>query len=886
MKFALHILLLCFGLNVAEAALPPLLDRTLFFGDPEISNAQISPDGQYIAFMKPLSKTRNVWVKKTDEPFSSAKPVTAETARPIAGYFWSRDSKYILFAKDKGGDENFNVYAVSPSAPPASGSQIPEARNLTDAKGARALIYEIPRSKPDIIYVGLNDRDKAWHDLYEVKISTGERKLLRQNTDRITGWVFDLKDQLRLATRSADNGDTEVMRVDANKFTKVYSCSVMETCGPVRFHKDGKRVYMITNKGTNTDLVQLELFDPASQKEELVEKDPLGRVDLTSPMFSEKSETLIGTVYIDERRKIYWKDKGYEADYQWLQGKLPGKEINFVSHTTDENVYLVSANSDTEPGETYLFNRPAKKLTLQYRIREELPRESLATMKPVRYKSSDGLEIPAYLTLPNGLEPKSLPVLMFPHGGPWGRDFWGFNPLAQFWANRGYAVLSMNFRGSTGYGKKFLDAGNKQWGQKMQDDITWGVKYLTAEGIANPKRVGIIGGSYGGYATLAAVTFTPDVYAAAVAIVAPSNLITLLETIPPYWEPIRKMFYERMGNPNTPEGKQQLERQSPLNSADKIRTPLMVVQGANDPRVNKRESDQIVIALRDRNFPVEYLVADDEGHGFARPINNLAMFAEAEKFFAKYLDARYQEGMTPEVAQRLKEISVDPKTVVLTKKLEAGAIETPKPELAPKPGTYRYIAKIAAGPQTMQMDLSTEIKDGNGGWTFVDTMKTPMGEAVDTATVEKGSLLIRSRTVQQGPMSVETTYEGSKVIGKMSMSGKDQPISVDLGGPAFAEAAGAPFVIGCLPLKDGYSTAFRNFDLQKQKPKVLQLQVAGSEKVTVPAGSFDAFRVEVTNQDNSAEKVTYWIAKDTRSAVKIAATMPQMGGATLTAELQ
>jgi len=312
----------------------------------------------------------------------------------------------------------------------------------------------------------------------------------------------------------------------------------------------------------------------------------------------------------------------------------------------------------------------------------------------------------------------------------------------------------------------------------------------------------------------------------------------------------------------------------------------MVVQGANDPRVNKRESDQIVIALRDRNFPVEYLVADDEGHGFARPINNLAMFAEAEKFFAKYLDARYQEGMTPEVAQRLKEISVDPKTVVLTKKLEAGAIETPKPELAPKPGTYRYIAKIAAGPQTMQMDLSTEIKDGNGGWTFVDTMKTPMGEAVDTATVEKGSLLIRSRTVQQGPMSVETTYQGSKVTGKMSMSGKDQPISVDLGGPAFAEAAGAPFVIGCLPLKDGYSTAFRNFDLQKQKPKVLQLQVAGSEKVTVPAGSFDAFRVEVTNQDNSAEKVTYWIAKDTRSAVKIAATMPQMGGATLTAELQ
>jgi dipeptidyl aminopeptidase/acylaminoacyl peptidase len=886
MRFVLHLLLLCFSLNTVEAALPPLLDRTLFFGDPEIAAAQISPDGQYIAFMKPLNKTRNVWVKKTSEPFSTARPVTAEKDRPVAGYFWSRDSKYILFVKDKGGDENFNVYAVSPSAPPPAGKEVPEARNLTDAKGARAQIFEVPRSKPDIIYVGLNDRDKAWHDLYEVKISTGERKLVRQNTDRITGWMFDLNDQLRLATRSADNGDTEVMRVDADKLTKVYSCTVMETCAPVHFHKDGNRVYMMTNKGAGADLLQLTLFDPNSQKEEFVEKDPLGRVDLTMPMFSEKSESLIGTIYVDERRKIYWKDQGYETDYQWLQKKLPNKEISFVSHTTDENIYLVSANSDTEPGETYLFNRPAKKLTLEYRIKEEMPRDDLAMMKPIRYKSSDGLEIPAYLTLPKGVEPKNLPVLMFPHGGPWARDFWGFNPLAQFWANRGYAVLSMNFRGSTGYGKKFLDAGNKQWGQKMQDDITWGAKYLVAEGIANPKRVGIIGGSYGGYATLAGVAFTPDIYAAAVAIVAPSNLVSLLETIPPYWEAGRKTFYERMGNPNTPEGRAQLERQSPLNSADKIRTPLMVVQGANDPRVNKRESDQIVVALRDRGFPVEYLVADDEGHGFAKPVNNLALFAEAEKFFAKYLDARYQESMTPEVAQRLKEISVDPQTVVLTKKLDAGARETPKPELAPKPGTYRYVAKITAGPQTITMNLSTEIKDGDGGWTFVDTAKTPMGEAVETAIVEKGSLLIHNRKAQQGPMSVDLTYQGPKVTGSMSMGGKEQPVSVDLGGPAFADAAGAPFVIGCLDLKEGYSTVYRNFDLQKQKAKILQLQVTGSEKVTVPAGSFDAFRVEVTNQDNSAEKITYWIAKDTRSAVKIAASLPQMGGATMTAELQ
>jgi dipeptidyl aminopeptidase/acylaminoacyl peptidase len=879
---------LCFILaaGLAHAAQPPLLDRQLFFGDPEISGAQISPDGQYIAFLKPLHDTRNVWVKKASEPFSAARPVTADKSRPIPGFFWSRDSKYILFAQDKAGDENYNVYAVSPTASPSAGSEVPEARNLTDAKGARAEIFAVPRSKPDIMYVGLNDRDKAWHDLYEVKISTGERTLLRKNTDRLTGWVFDLKDELRLATRSADNGDTEVLRVDADKFTKVYSCTVLETCAPVQFHKDGRRVYMMTNKGAGTDLIQLVLFDPQTEKEEFVEKDPQSRVDLESPMFSEVTDSLIATIYVNEKRTIYWKDKAFEADYHWLEGQLPGKEIGFASHTADEKVWLISATSDTEPGESYLYDRTAKKLTLQYRIREALPRDALSQMKPVHYKSSDGLEIPAYLTLPKGLEAKNLPVLMLPHGGPWGRDEWGFNRLAQFWANRGYAVLEMNFRGSTGYGKKFLDAGNKEWGQKMQDDITWGVKYLVAEGIANPKRVGIIGGSYGGYATLAGVAFTPDVYSAAVAIVAPSNLITLLGSIPPYWEAARKVFNVRMGDPTTPEGKEQLERQSPLHSADKIKTPLMVVQGANDPRVNKAESDQIVIALRDRSFPVDYLVADDEGHGFQRPVNNLALFAEAEKFLAKYLDARYQETMTPEVAKRLSELRVDPKAVVLAKKVDPNSIGLPMPDAAPKPGTYNYKASIAAGGQNIALGISTEIRDENGSWTFVDTVKSPMGDAVDKAIVEKGSLLIRSRSVNQGPMSLETTYAGKSVTGKMTMGGKDTPISVDLGGPAFAEAAGAPFVIGCLPLKEGYSVTFRNFDLQKQKVKLLQLKVAASDQVTVPAGSFDAYRVEVTNPEDAAEKVTYWIAKDTRSVVKMAAVMPSMGGATLSAELQ
>jgi dipeptidyl aminopeptidase/acylaminoacyl peptidase len=362
---------------------------------------------------------------------------------------------------------------------------------------------------------------------------------------------------------------------------------------------------------------------------------------------------------------VHWKNRDWESDFRRVEKQVPGKELRGTSVTADDRMWLVVAYSDTEPGETYLFDRNTKKLTLQFRLREKLDRSYLAPMKPVRYESSGGLEIPAYLTLPKGVAAKNLPAILVPHGGPWGRDVWGYSGLVQFLANRGYAVLQPNFRGSTGYGKKFLDLGNREWGQKMQDDVTWGAKYLFQKGIADPKRIGIMGGSYGGYATLAGVAFTPDMYAAAVDIVGPSNLMTLIQSIPPYWEQIRAMFYKRMGDPTTPEGKAQLERQSPLNAAAKIRTPLLVVQGANDPRVNKKESDQIVVALRDRGLPVEYLVAPDEGHGFARPINNMAMYAAAEKFLAKHLNGRYQPDMPPEVSARLKEISVDPKSVVL-----------------------------------------------------------------------------------------------------------------------------------------------------------------------------------------------------------------------------
>ncbi|MGH9967635.1 MAG: alpha/beta fold hydrolase [Pyrinomonadaceae bacterium] len=873
--------LLAFAQSNAQ---PPLIDRELFFGDPEISGAQISPDGKFIAFIKPFKGTRNVWVKKTEAPFDSAKPITADTTRPIPTYFWSRDGKYILFVQDKAGDENYLVYGVNPAESPAAGQEVPAARNLTDLKGVRAQIVAVPRSEPDAIYVVINDRDKAWHDLYKVKISTGERTLVRQNTERIVGWTFDLKDQLRLATRVADNGDTEVLRVDEKGFTKVYSCNVFESCGPVRYHKDGQRVYFITNKGGGVDLTQLTLFNPVSGKEEMVESDPLNRVDLSDISFSELQDELIATAYEDERERIYWKDKSFEADYKLIQKKLPGKEIGFGSSTKDERLWLLTAYSDTEPGERYLFDRQTKKLTLQYRVREKLSRDYLAPMKAVRYKSSDALDIPAFLTLPKGVPAKNLPVVIHPHGGPWARDSWGYNTFAQFYANRGYAVLQPNFRGSAGYGKKFIDAGNKQWGDKMQDDITWGVKYLVDQGIADPKRVGIMGGSYGGYATLAGVTFTPDLYAAAVDYVGPSSLITLLENIPPYWEAGRQLFYQRMGDPTTPEGKAQLERQSPINHATKIKTPLLVVQGANDPRVTKREADQIVIALRDRGFPVEYINAPDEGHGFARPINNLAMITSAEKFLAKYLGGRYQEDAKPEVASRLKEITVDVKTVTLPKKVEVTA-GTPKPANELKAGTSNYKASIAFQGQSIPLTMKTEIKEENGNWVVNETAVTPQGDIVDVSTIEKGSLLLKHRSIKQGPMVIEVDLKGNKASGTMTSNGQSKPIDVDLGGIVFADGAGAFDVIGALPLAEGYSLAFRNFDVQKQKPRLKQLKVVGSDSVTVPAGTFNTYKVEIVDTENDADKQTVWIAKDTGKVIKIIAVLPSLGGALLTSEL-
>ncbi|MGD1856362.1 MAG: S9 family peptidase [Leptolyngbyaceae cyanobacterium] len=639
-----------------RSTLPPLIERELFFSDPDISGAQLSPDGQFIAFQRPLDGIVNVWVKGIDEPMAAARPVTADTQSPIMFYFWSADGRYILYGQDTGGNENFRLYAVEPEA--TRNTEI-AARDLTPMENVTAVLYAVPKTTPNQIIIGLNDRDPRIHDVYRLDLTTGDRTLLVQNDGTIANWITDLKGNIRLAYRQSLANGQEILKVEENgSLTPIYRCSLEETCGLLRFHPNGQQVYLQTNRGV--DLTQLELLDVSTGETKLVETDPEQQVDFGGALFSPATDELVATSYVGDRNRIYPKSDEWSADLRFLQQQLPNAELSVDSVTSSGQLALVSVQSDVNPGAMYLFDRSAQTIEKLYDAWPALPSEHLATTTPVRYSARDGVEIPAYLTLPKGISPQNLPVIVFPLGGPWGRDRWGYSPVAQFFANRGYAVLQPNFRGSAGYGKAFLNAGNQQWGTGvMQHDVTDGVQYLIDAGIADPERVGIMGFSYGGYATLAGLAFTPERYAAGASIVGPSSLITLMESIPPYWIPIQDSMSLRVGDPNNPDDYQRLKAQSPLFSVENIQAPLLVVQGANDPRGLQQESDQIVTALRDLGQPVEYLVAPDEGHGFRKEINALAMTAALERFFAEHLGGRYQPEMSPELEAQLESLRVD-----------------------------------------------------------------------------------------------------------------------------------------------------------------------------------------------------------------------------------
>ena len=647
--------------------MPPLIDREVFFGDPQVSGARLSPDGKWISFRKPYSGVMNVWVKAVEAPFDAARPLTADIERPLGRHFWTEDSRYVVFMQDEGGTEDHHVFAVDPAADADEATGVPPARDLTPMEGIRALIYAVPEGTPSQIIVGINDRDPALHDVYRLDIDTGERELLIRNDTSVSQWVTDLAGVVRLAIRQRPDGGTDIIVVEDGALGRVlYACGWEETCAASRFHKDGKRVYIRSNKGV--DLIGLLLVDVATGRAELVDSDPETEVDLLGTWFSDATEELVATVYAGDRVRIYPRGERLKRELEWLRERLPDGEIGYQSSTEQEELFLITVASDVNPGAVYFYDRNAKTLEKLYDSRPELPSDLLAKMRPIRYEARDGREIPGYLVTPKGIAARKLPTVIVPHGGPWAREFWGYDSIAQFLANRGYAVMMPNFRGSAGYGKRFLNAGNGEWGTGIiQHDITDGVRHLIDEGVADPDQVAIMGGSYGGYATLAGVAFTPDVYAAGVSIVGPSNIITLLNSIPPYWGPIRQRFLRRVGDPDDATDRARLQSQSPFFHADNIKAPLLIIQGANDPRVKKAESDQIVVALRDLKRPVRYMLAPDEGHGFAGRENRLAMFAEIERFLAQHLDGRFQDDLAPDVAKRLTALRVDVADVEMPK---------------------------------------------------------------------------------------------------------------------------------------------------------------------------------------------------------------------------
>lgn len=868
-------------------SLPPMIDRELFFGDPEISGSQLSPDGEYISFTKAYNGVRNVYVKKRKDSFDKAKPVTADE-RPVLGYFWSRDSKYILYVQDKLGNENWHVYAVNPSADPDPDTGVPPARDLTPIEGITARIYAVPRNTPNEFIVGMNDRDATYHDVYRVNIATGERELLIENTFKAGGFFYDLEGSVRLAIRQMDDGGLEILRVDGDELVQIYTCTWEETAYPIHFHKDGKRAYMQTNDGPDVDLTRLVLLDPMTGETELVESDPEGEVDFGGAMFSNDTDELIATVYVGDRTRIYPKNEQVEKDLKFFEENLPEGEYNLQSSSQDMRYHIISVGRDVDPGSVYLYDRKKSKIELLYRTRPELPSEHLASVKPIRYKSRDGLEIPAYLTIPKGVEQKNLPVVVFPHGGPWARDYWGYDPYAQFLANRGYAVFQMNFRGSTGYGKKFMNAGNKEWGfGYMQHDITDGVKYLVDQGIADPDRVGIFGGSYGGYATLAGVTFTPDLYAAAIPYVAPSNLVTLIESFPAYWGPFIKRWYLRVGDPKDPEDKKDLIARSPLFLADKIKTPMLVVHGLNDPRVKKSEADQLVVALRERGINVEYIVAPDEGHGFRSPENRIALAAASEKFLAKHLGGRYQEEVSAEISEKLAELTVDVDTVELADTMLAGYAET-----APLPKfnaamvdelKMEYSGEVEVSGQAMPITVSREVKEGKikgtPAWLIITATDSEMGAAVDTFFVDKGTLAPIAHNIERGQMMVRSEYRDDSVKGAISMGSQQMPIDLSLTAPVAPDGSGLEVVLATLPLAEGYETTLRLFDIISQKVRPWSLKVEGMEKAEVPAGSFDAYKVRMEPLDGGVDATTMYISKDDpRCLLSKSGKLPAMAG--------
>lgn len=616
----------------------PLIPRAALFGNPVKSGAQLSPDGQWLSWMAPVNGVMNVWVAPAAKP-EAAKAVTNSTDRPIPGHFWSGNSEQLLFVKDNAGDENFRLYGVDVK----TGAQ----RDYTPFDKVRVRMLGGSRKRLDEVLVGINNRDPRWHDAYLLNLKTGELKLVMKG-DGFAGVEIDDDLNVRLGARPNAAGGMDYFQVKDNVAAdKPFLSTSLEdnATGPIGYTADGKTLYWRDSRDRDTTAVFAE--DVATGERKLIAQD--ARADLGATL----RNTVTGEVqaYAVEYLTTEWQfiDKGLKADFDWLQKQLGKGEVYVSSRTRADDKWIVGIDPVSKVAATYLYDRKAKKLSPLYVARPELQNAPLVPMHPVEIASRDGLTLPSYLTLPAGADKngdgkpeQAVPMVLLVHGGPWARDGHGYNGTHQWLANRGYAVLSVNYRASTGFGKKFLNAGNKQWGLAMHNDLIDAVNWAVKQGVTSADKVAIMGGSYGGYAALAGLTFTPTTFSCAVDIVGPSNLETLLGTIPPYWEAGKKQMYSRMGDPTTDEGKAILRAASPLYKADQIVRPLLIGQGANDPRVKQAESDQIVQAMQAKNIPVTYVLYPDEGHGFAKPTNRIGFNAIAENFLGNCLGGRVE----------------------------------------------------------------------------------------------------------------------------------------------------------------------------------------------------------------------------------------------------
>jgi len=612
---------------------PRLIPLGEFFDNPERALAKPSPDGTMLSWLAPLDGLLNVWVRPIAG--GEAVPVTRDTDRGVMGYSWTRDSKHILYSKDQGGDENHHVMMVDVAG---DGT----ARDLTPFDGVRASIVSVPRATPGQIIVSTNRRDRSVFDVERLDLATGALTPVAENPGNIIGWVADRHGAVLGAYAQTPTGDYQLLVRDTEQddFRVLAEFDNEDGGQPYGFDSDGGVMWVGSARGS--DRSRLVAIDVATGAETVIDEDEVA--DLGMPIISDRHRTLLGAAYLRDRLVVHAFDDRFARDFEKVR-KIADGDPRITGSDADETMWTVAFDSDVDPGATYLFNRETGESEFLFRPRPWLSPDDLSPMRPVQIATRDGLTMYCYLTAPRGLEPTGLPMVLYVHGGPWSRDAWGYDGVAQFLANRGYAVLQVNYRGSTGFGKHFMHAAEREFAGKMHDDLIDAVDWAVAEGVADPDRIAIYGGSYGGYATLVGVTFTPDRFRAAVSFVGPSNLVTLVRSFPDYWRPfLASTWFRFVGDPEVEADREDMWARSPLSRVDAITTPLMVIQGANDPRVTKHESDQIVQALEDRGIAVEYIVADDEGHGFAKPANRMRAYRAMEAFFAEHLEGRAEPG--------------------------------------------------------------------------------------------------------------------------------------------------------------------------------------------------------------------------------------------------